>query len=256
MNEPKPAELQTELPPKPRMSLPARLLNVFAVPGEVFAELKRAPAAASNWLVPALLGAVIGVLSALIILSQPAVQQQFRERQNKIVEERAKTGALTPQEQRIMEWFKSPLVLKTLGSAAAVAGSFGNVLWWGCALWFLARILFRVRVPFSKTVETAGLAMMINVLGGIVALVLILNLGHAGTTASLALLVKDFDAARKGNLFAITANVFSIWVVGVRAIGLAKLTGVPYLRAAWAVFTFWLLEQSLLLLLGAGKLGM
>ena len=253
---PPPAELPTRPPARPRMTLAARILNVFAVPGEVFAELKTAPRAASNWLVPGMLGALIGVVSVLILMSQPTIQQQFRDQQHKFIEQRVKSGQLTPQEHQIVEWFSSPAVLKTLGSAGAAAGSFGNVLWWGFVLWFLARVLFRVQVRFSKTLEIAGLAMMINVLGGIVAMLLIVNLGRIGASSSLALVVKDFDTIRKGHLFAAAANVFSLWVVGVRSIGLAKLTGVPYLRAAWAVFTFWVLEQSLLIMIGAGQLGM
>jgi len=240
---------------RPRMTLAARLLNVFAVPGEVFGELKGGPVAISNWLIPALIGAVIGVLSVLILLSQPAIQRQFKERQNKFIEERVKAGQLTPQEREVVEWLTRTTVLKALGSAGAVIGSFGSVVWWGFVLWFLARVLFRAQVAFSKTLEVAGLSMMINVLGGIVAMLLIINFERSGAAPSLALLVKDLDAVRKGGLVAIAANVFSIWVVGVRSIGLAKLAGVPYLRAAWAVFTFWLLEQCLLILIGAGQSG-
>ena len=163
---------------------------------------------------------------------------------------------LSPPERNLLEVLTSPPVLKAAGSAGAVIGSFGSVLWWGFVLWFLARSLLRVQVPFVKTLEVAGLAMMINVLGGIVAMLLIVSFGRADATPSLALLVKDFDTTRKGSLFVAAANVFAIWVVTVRSIGLAKLTGTPYLRCAWAVFTFWLLEQSFLILSGVGQLAM
>ena len=49
------------------------------------------------------------------------------------------------------------------------------------------------------------------------------------------------------------ANVFSFWLLGVLAVGLAKLAGVPFLRAAWFVFAAWAIQQSLLML-GAGVL--
>jgi hypothetical protein len=236
------------------MTLAARLLNVFAVPGEVFAEIKGAPAAVSNWLAPAFFGAGIGILSVLILLSQPSIQKQFKDRQDKFIAERA--VKLTPKEQSMVEWMNRPAVVKSIASAGAVIGSFGNVLWWGFVLWFLGRTLFRVRVPFSKTLEIAGLAMMINVLGGIVAVLLILNPSRIGESSNLVFLVKDFDSSRKGSLFGLAGNLFSVWLVMVRAIGLAKLTDVPYLRAAWAVFAFWVLEQSLLIMSGAGQLAM
>jgi hypothetical protein len=241
---------------RPRMSLPARLLNVFAVPGEVFGELKTAPAAFSNWLVPAVFGAVIGVISVFIVLSQPTIQQQFRERQTKIIEDRAKSGKMTPQEVDLAEKLTGPTFLKFAGGAGAVLGSFGSLFWWAFILWLLSRAFLKAQVSFSKALEVAGLAMMINVLGGIVAVLLIANLGRIGATPSLALVVKDFDVTRKGHLFAAAANVFSFWVVGVRAIGLAKLANVPYLRAAWLVFAFWVMEQSFFIVTGLGQLAM
>jgi Yip1 domain len=241
---------------RPRMSLPARLLNVFAVPGEVFGDLKNARPAVSNWLVPALLGAVIGVISVFIILSQPAIQKQFKERQTKLIEEGASAGKMTDQERRLAEKFTGPAVLKAVAGAGAVIGSFVSVFWWGFILWFLARRWLKTPVPFAKALEVAGLAMMINVLGGIVAMLLIVNLGRMGATPSLALMVKDFDTTRKGHLFAAAANVFSFWVVGVRSIGLARLAEVSYLRAAWVVVTFWVLEQCFFVITGLGQLAM
>lgn len=247
---------QLAAPSRTRMSLAARLLNVFAVPGEVFGDLKSAAPAISNWLVPSILGAVIGVISAIIVLSQPTIQQQFRDRQNKLMEDRMKAGKMTEQERALAEKLTGPAVLKVMGSAGAVLGSFLSVLWWGFILWFLARKMLKVQVSFAKALEVAGLAMMINVLGGIVAMLLIVNLGRMGATPSLALMVKDFDATRKGHLFAAAANLFSFWVVGVRSIGLAKLAGVPYLRAAWLVVTFWVVQQSFFIVTGLGQLAM
>src|SRR5690348_8728655 len=111
MEEPPP---QLDAPPKPlsrpRMSLAARLLNVFAVPGQVFGELAISPSAVSNWLVPAIFAAIIGVLSALVILSQPSVQKQFRQRQDKLLEEGA-AGKITAQERAMVERMTSPPVL-------------------------------------------------------------------------------------------------------------------------------------------------
>jgi hypothetical protein len=239
-----------------RMSLAARLLNVFAVPGEVFGDLKTAPPSFTNWLVPSLLAAVIGVFSVLIILSQPAVQKQFQERQTKLIEDGAKKGKITPQERSLIEKFTGPGMLMTVAGAGAIAGSFMSLLWWGFILWLLARRVLKVQIPFAKAVEVAGLAMMINVLGGIVAMLLIVNLERLGAAPSLALAFTDFDNARKGNLFAVTANLFSFWVVGVRSIGLAKLANVSYLRAAWLVVTFWVLEQCFFVVIGLGQLAM
>lgn len=238
---------------RPRMSLVARLLNVFAVPGQVFEELSAARAVVSNWLVPALLAALVGMVSAAVLLSQPAFQKQFQERQTRLIEQATKTGRLTAQERNLLEQMMRPAVLKAIGAAGAAIGSFGNVAWWGFVLWLLARMFLRVQVPFGKTMEVAGLAMMINVLGGVLLFALLSNVGQTGAAPILSLLGKDSNGAGTSRSLAIVVNVFSVWVLAVRAIGLAKLARVSYFRAAWAVFTFWLVEQSVLILLGQGS---
>jgi len=239
------------------MSLAARLLNVFAVPGEVFAGVKAARAATSNWLVPALCSAIVGALSAIIIFSQPAVVQQLREQQGKAMDRQVQAGKLTQaqadQALAMMEKFMGPTMLKIFGSVGAVVISFIHVIWWGFVLWLLARLLLKVPIAFPKALEVAGLAMMINVLGAIVAVLLIVNFGRMGATPSLALMVSDFDATRKSHLFLGAANVFYVWLVGVMSVGLAKLADVSFLRAAWLVLTYWVLQQSFFILVGMGQ---
>jgi len=237
-----------------RMSLPARLLNLFAVPGEVFGEVKSAPHSVSNWLVPSILGAIVGAISVVVMLSQPAIQKQVHDRQAVLLDKAAQAGKLTPQERQAAEKFTGPAALKFFGIAGAVAGSFISVLWWAFLLWLLGRLLLKAPLAFNKTLEVAGLSMMVNVLGGIVALLLITQLGQGEGGSNLAAAVKNFDNARKGHLFGIAATIFAFWVVGVRSIGLARLSDVPYLRAAWLVVGCWILEQSLLVLTGLGQL--
>ncbi|MGH7970066.1 MAG: YIP1 family protein, partial [Limisphaerales bacterium] len=229
------------------MSLAARLLNVFAVPGEVFAEVKAARATLSNWLIPAICSAIVGALSAVVIFSQPAVVQQLHEQQTKAMDRQVQAGKLTQEKAdqmlKVMERFTGPTMLMIFGSGGAVVASFIHVIWWGFVLWLLAKLFLKVSVPFPKALEVAGLAMMINVLGAIVAMLLIVNLGRVGATPSLALAVSDFDATRKSHLFLGAANVFYFWLVGVMSVGLARLAAVPFLRAAWLVLTYWIPQQ-------------
>src|SRR5438046_4069081 len=107
-----------------RMSLAARLLNVFAVPGEVFTEIKTSPHSVSNWLVPGILGAFVGAISVLVMLSQPTVQKQVHERQAALLDKAAKSGKLTSQERFAAEQFTGPTAVKVFGIAGAVVGSF------------------------------------------------------------------------------------------------------------------------------------
>ena len=112
----------------------------------------------------------------------------------------------------------------------------------------------KARFGYIKTLEVSGLGLMISVLGAVVTLLLTVNLAKVFATPSLALVVSDFDAQRKSHLLLGAANVFSFWLVGVLSVGLARLAGVPFLRAAWLVFAAWVIQESFLVLLG-GVLG-
>ena len=254
---PPPLEAQPP-PPKPAtMSLAARLLNVFAIPGDVFEEVKATAASAGNWLAPVVLSALVGAVSSIIIFSQPAIQQQMREQQAKAMDRQVKAGKLTQaqadQALAVLEKFTGPTMLKILGVVSAVVASFVRVFWWALVLWLLGRWFLKTRFDYGKTLEITGLAMMISVLGVLVTLLLTVNLARMFATPSLGLAIKDFDATRKSHLMLGAVNVFSIWQVGVMAVGFAKLAGVPFLRAAWFVFAYWVAQELVFIFIGLGQ---
>ena len=258
MEEPPPrAEPPTEAPKAPRTSLAARLLNVFAVPGDVFEEVKTAPASVVNWLVPIALLALVGAVSAVIIFSQPAIQQKMREDQAKMVDKKVEAGKMTREQAdqylALVDKLMGPAVLKIAGAVGAVIASAVRVVWWAFILWLLGWRLLKVRFGFPKALEAAGLATMISVLGTIVTLLLTVNLARLFATPSLALVISDFDATRKSHLFLGAVNIFSVWFIGVTSVGLSKLAGVPFLRAAFLVFAVWVLQDSLFILSGLGQ---
>jgi hypothetical protein len=262
MEEPLPVlESPRDAPQPPAMSLAARLLNVFAVPGQVFEGVKASRFRVGNWLLPALLSAVLGVFTIIVILSQPSVQRQVRdlgEQQAKTLDQQVKAGKLTQADannvQTVTRIFTDPAALKTMGTLAAILIGIARVFWWAFILWLLGRRFLKVQFGYLKALEVAGLALMISVLGGIVTLLLTVNLTKLFGTPGLTLAVADFEAARKSYLLLGAANLFSFWLVGVLAVGLAKLAGVPFLRAAWFVFAFWIIQESFFMLLG-GVLG-
>ena len=258
MEEPSPVTVSEPTASKPpATSLGARLLNVFAVPADVFDEVKASPGVTANWLVPVLLLALVGVISAVIIASQPAIQQQVREEQAKMLDKQVQAGKMTREQVDkilvVAEKFTGPAMLKILGSISAVFVSFVRVFWWGFILWLLGRSLLKTPVVYLKTLEVAGLALMISVLGTVVTLLLTVNFGRMFATPSMALAVSDFDATRKSPLMLGTVNVFSFWLVGVMSVGLARLSGAPFMRAAFLVLAFWVLEQSFFILVGLGQ---
>ncbi len=262
MEEPLQAqESPPEAPQPPAMSFAARLLNVFAVPGEVFEVVKASPWRVGNWLLPALLSAVIGAAAVIVVVSQPSVQRQMRERieqQAKMLDQQVNAGKLSRAEanqvQAASRVIADPATLKTFGGAAAALFGVARVFWWGFILWLLGRLFLKVRFSYLKALEVAGLALMISLLGSIITLLLTVNLTKLFGAPALALVAADFDAAQKSPVLLGVTALFSFWVVGVLSVGLAKLAGAPFLRAAWFVFAVWVIQESLLLFL-QGALG-
>jgi len=253
MEEPPPIlEQKPEVPRLPAMSLAARFLNVFAVPGDVFEEIKTSRFSAANWLAPILLLAAVGALSAFVTFSQPAIKQQVRELQAKGMDKQVQAGKIKQEDAdkvlAMIEKFTVPLAV-----VSVVAVSVARVFWWALVLRLLGLWFLKVPLGYLKSLEVAGLAMMINVLGSVVTLLLTVNLARLVATPSLALVINDFDATRKSHLMMGAVNVFSFWFIGVVSAGLARLAGVPFLKAAFLVFAYWLLQESLFILSGLGQ---
>ncbi len=244
------------------MSFAARLLNIFAVPGEVFAEVKTSRICIANWLVPGLLSSVVAVLAVVLVVSQPAFQQQMHnltERVAKALDQQVKTGKVKEADaSRALAQFRAimePNSLKVLLSTGAALAGIARVFWWALLLWLLGRRFLKVRFGYPKALEVAGLSFMINVLGTVVLLLLVVNLPSLFASPKLALAVTDLDASRKSPLLLGAANVFEFWLIGVLSVGLAKLAAVPFLRAAWIVLAAWLIQESCFVLL-AGAFGL
>ena len=258
MEEPPPVlDSKPEAPQPHAISLAARLLNVFAIPGEVFAGVKASRISIWNWLVPAFLLATVGVFTAIVVVSQPVFQRQVQElteKKAKALDQEVKGGKVKQQDvDNALAVFRAitrPASLKSLCSVAAGLIGFARVFWWAFVLWLLSRAFLKVRFGYSKALEIAGLGLMINVLAAVVMLLLMVNLPKLFTTPNMALAISDFDATRQSTLLLGAANVFSFWLLVVLAVGLAKLAGVPFLRAAWLVFAAWAVQQTLFLLVG------
>jgi Yip1 domain len=261
MEQPPPLPRPPAEPVQPAgTTLAARLLNVFAMPGVVFEEVKNAPRSVLNWVIPALFLAGVGVLSAVVLFSQPGFQQQIREQQAKMLARQVQAGKMTQAEadrtKVLADKISRPVVVQVVGSLGAVVGGFLQVFCWGVVLWLLGRWFLKAPLDFEKALEVAGLGTMIAVLGGVVTLVLTVSFGQQGATTPLGLVVKDLEALRKSPVFLGAANVFAFWLIGVMSAGLAKLAGVPWVRAAFLVLAYWLAKQAFFDILGLGFLAL
>jgi hypothetical protein len=243
--------------PKPAMSLTARLFNIFADPGEVFEQVKNSKPSLANWLVPALVYTLAGVISVVVIFSQPAIVQQIHDQQASAMDQQVKAGKITQaqadQALTVMDKFTGPGMLKIFGSVMSVFISFIRLFWWAFLLWLMALLVLKKKIPFLKATEIAGLATMIVVLGAMITTLLTVITAKLGITLSPALAISNYDMKNKLHLLLAALNVFNFWLIAVSAGGLSRLTGAPFAKVLAIVGIYWLAFALLLISIGLGQ---
>jgi Yip1 domain len=236
------------------MSLAGRLMNIFAAPGDVFDEIKTAPHRAANWLTPALLLIVLSWMSCWLIFSQPSIQQQMKDISNQAIDRQVEKGKLTSaqadQARAAAEKFGG-LGYKIGGVVGPVFMAFISPFWGGLILWLVGSFALKAPFPYLKAVEIAGLANMILVLDVVVRTLLVLITGNLFATLSLTLVLKDFDPQNTFHSLLALINVMTIWLLAVRSIGLARLTGASVAKAAIWIFGIWIILSGILIGFGA-----
>jgi len=223
-------------------SLFGRLFNIFAAPGEVYAEVKTSPPCTANWLTPVLVFVLASWLGFALMYSQDSVRQQLADIRNQAIEKQmAKTKvppAQVEQAQQMAEKFGTISTIVGAVAGAAVVG-FISPFWWGLILWLVGAKAFKGSFGYMRAVEVAGLSLMIDALEAVVKPLLVLSFGNFFATPSLALLVKEFDPMNTVHGLLAVVNVMTFWVLAVKAVGLAKLCGISFGKAAVWVFGIW-----------------
>jgi len=240
-------------PAQPAMSLASRLANVLAAPSEVYDQVRVATASVANWMAPAVLLMLVSWIGAWLVFSQPAIQHQLTDIQDKAIQKAiAKQHLSKEQAERAQEAAAKYAGLGTKITAAVAPVMAGILIpvWWGLLGWLIGTKALKAQFPFMKAIEVAGLANMITVLEAIVKTLLILVTSSAFATPSLALLIKDFDPQNPVHGALGAVNIMTFWFLAVVAIGLARLSGVATGRAAAWVFGIWALYRGLLVGLG------
>ena len=139
-------EFEPELPPvlkpgpsaaPPASPLYARLLNIFAIPGHVFEDVRVSMHSVGNWLVPTLLCCFALAASGYVVLSLPSMGKNIstlRERQVTALEEAVKSGKVTQTEAdqslKAVDMLLQPAVMKTIAAAGGFVWGAVRLFWW------------------------------------------------------------------------------------------------------------------------------
>jgi hypothetical protein len=229
-------------------------MNVFAAPGDVFSEVKTSAPSVANWLVPAILFMVLSWLSAGLIFSQPAIRQQISEISTKAIDRQVEKGKISSAqaEQARAAAEKFGRIGSEIGAVVGpVFAAFISPFFGGLILWLVGSFALKGPFPYMKAVEVAGLSNMILALGVIVKTLLILITGNLFASPSLALLVKDFDPQNSVHSLLTMMDVMVFWLLTVRSIGLARLSGASVGKAALWIFGIWIVFTGAIIGFGA-----
>ena len=230
------------------MSLLGRMFNVFATPGDVFQEVKAAKVSTANWLVPALILIVVSWLSSLVIFSQPSINHQLSEITEQAIQkqvERSKMSEQQAEQARAMGEKWAGISAKIGAAIVPVLYGFVTPFFWGLIVWGVGVGLLKAKFPYMKAVEVVGLANMLSVLEVILRTLLVVGLGNLYASTSLVLFVKQFDPQNTVHSLLSVVNVMTFWLLAVRGIGLARLSGASFAKAVAWVFGVWVAYTGL-----------
>lgn len=230
------------------------MLNVFATPGDVFQAVKTSSASTANWLVPAVILLLVSWTAAWLIFSQESITHQLSELTDQAIQKQVERTHMSEQqaEQARAIGEKWAGISSKIGAALApVFGAFASPFIWGLIVWLVGAKVMKGDFAYMKAVEVVGLANMIGVLEVIVKTLLIVGMGNLYASPSLVLLVKDFDPQNPVHSLLAVVNVMTFWLLAVRSIGLARLSGVSFAKAALWVFGIWAGYTGFLIGLGA-----
>ena len=233
-------------------NLGSRLFNVIAAPGDVFEELRTSRDAAANWLVPALILVVVSLICTVMIFSQDTINHQLTEITTKAIEKQLSKANMPPEQRQAAldaaEKYGS-ISSKISAYVAPLFAAFVSPFWWGLLLWLFGKAL-KGNFSYMKAVEAAGLANFLSVLESIIKTLLIIVQGNLFASPSLALLIKDYDPQNATHNVMGAINIFTFWILAVRSVALAKLSGASFAKAALWVFGFWVVITGCLTAFG------
>ena len=253
---------ESQPPPLPETATPAatslvsRLTNIFVAPGEVFDEVKVSAPNTMNWLLPSILACVMGIIFSVVIFSQETIVHDMRDAQEKQMQKAVDAGKMTKEQAeqavQMMEKFMSPTMMTIFGSAGSVVGTFAGLFLFALIFWLMGKFLFKAPFGYMQAVEVNGLASMVSVLGGLLTMLVVLLKGNLLYTPGPSLLISQFDPANKTHLMLAAFNLTTVWWIAVLAIGLARLSGVSFTKAAAWLFGIWFGIRFGLILAGVG----
>ena len=236
-----PRDLQAETPG--RMSLPARLLGVITNPAGVYDDVAATPRTPSNWIAPWILLVIATAVLTQLLIQNAEFAAQLMSVMHEQVDLLVNDGAVPREDaDRQLALLQPGMPLFTVLSIAGPAlWGLGMVFALSLLYWLIGRSAMHAFAPYMKVVEVVGLASLISVIELCVSTGLILATGTLTITPTAAALFPS--VAQDSLLYALLlkANPFSVWLVIVTSIGLARLFARDVPKVIVLILSLWIL---------------
>jgi hypothetical protein len=142
------------------------------------------------------------------------------------------------------------VVMMVFACAVPAFEAFITPFWWGLLLWLIGGPMLKGACRYLKAVEVVGLANMVTVLAAALKILLILVTGNLFAGASPALLIPNFDPGVPWHSALLNLDLLTFWVLAVRGLGIARVSGVAAGKAIGWTFAFWAIMTGFLATLG------
>ena len=236
-----PHDLQAETPG--RMSLPARLLGVITNPAGVYDDVAATPRTPSNWIAPWILLVIATAVLTQLLIQNAEFAAQLMSVMREQVDLLVNDGAVPREDaDRQLALLQPGMPLFTMLSIAGPAlWGLGMVFALSLLYWLIGRSAMHAFAPYMKVVEVVGLASLISVIELCVSTGLILATGTLTITPTAAALFPS--VAEDSLLYALLlkANPFSVWLVIVTSVGLARLFARDVPKVIVLILSLWIL---------------
>ncbi|MGC8653512.1 MAG: YIP1 family protein [Candidatus Kryptoniota bacterium] len=244
-------------PPETR-SFVDNAAGIFYEPSRVFEYFKTAGIRVSDWLIPVLVFALLGALSAYIRMSSPELRSQIIQQQEEAIDKMVNEGKMTrdqaDQTKTIIEdRFSTGSVI---GISSVTAFVFIFIMFFILSgIWYLVgRFGLKSAITYSQAMGITGITNWILIVGSIVGTAITVALARLDGGLHLGMLSK-ISTTDKLYLAMAKVDVFTIWSLIIVSIGLARFSSRKTTDAAIWVFGLWILWGILSIFVLGGRFG-
>lgn len=217
MSEGSTLQAPSPVPGNAHPGLISRLSNLFFSPTSTFKAIQTKP----DWIVPALIFAVIMALFGYIQVTNPGLIKAQREMVEQMMEKMN-----VPPEQVAQQMEAGQARSRITTPLGAFAGPVIMLIFIGSAIWlFVSNVIFGAKARYGQMLGVTSYTALITALGTLVKLPIMTAKGDLMVHFSIA----TFLPASMSKTFVYTflmfaTDIFNIWTIAVLAIGVAVVS--------------------------------